>query len=1114
MADYERYNTRNVAQKEIYDSYMGILRISPNDINDSDVDDPTQILNTLYDEEKKQRTKIILSDSDGNVLPITFQPRAFTTQNTLYRDPITGIDSIKDEEDILHIATIINEGKGYVFASHNFTNRGSLFIEKDDSVDSRHSSLRVLSGGKTSSSIKEKRGEGWLLYPTESPNDDNYFNSKNKHKLFDESDTTTPRYKQVEDSLYKWTAEKHSSQIGNSERVIVTGRYVNQTNQFNEEIPVYYTRDYILGHYDGHQVNTDVKNNMFQRWGINGKNDIGFTDNVTKLSWTRLDKLIWESLDEILSGHVRHHKGRYTELGVKESAFPGILDKLGIEGNEYKNNAPILGTEMARGTIMYHAMPFHRYWYHRTRQALRGLIERKKGSPDVDLSEYQEYETDENGVVTQITLDKWILNKGLSINDENDTFEKDLITDFTETISDENADDDDENVNYNLIHDEISKLQTFYENNLITPCSKGTVGFVHSLAKNFVLCNGRHVNFANFPNLSLTNEVIFDTTRIYTTTVNDLDELSLSATESIIKIEETKNSDSSESTDTNEENDNIEVVNDQEQDDNNEDIEQDDNNEEENDTSTARYTVTIKDVGIGNSSSYDPINGFVINTKITGILKALIKSSNSSKSNIKLPNLFALFESTPRFIRGLNWKVSNSPNPVDVYNSIIDNDSETNKYVSESLKTNADYMDICNVSNSKNVYKLQKEFNTTDLPHFHTYDHYVVKETHQHTMFSNIEGGVEEDEENNKKYISHLLHIYHCDNTRGGHVHHKNHMMTDNMMNFDRVYSKLNLFHSPGSYNFGFYSEVADNWKDKDFFNYNFKDIYKGKTFLGFTPIPNLGLFAFNASIFNNKGEADDFKQRGTLKEIETLSEDTSDANQLYYVDGEGGKHFLYEAKITPEGEESDIFNNDDIFNKELSNITITYTGHKNEQDSDTENVDTDLITQNSNAIKAHDAEKQRRKFMAMKMNEAEGFIPISYCGKASGRVIFGWSRSERSGWKSSSRNTYHDNKYNVASYIMCIPPTSITVDDNSPWRCWSSISYFNPNKLGVGKVENYINNRQDFNEDTDYYDVNSVTQLPSSEKYKKYKYGGVGVIVDETCPTPAYQNLLPLIRI
>jgi hypothetical protein len=34
----ERFNVRNVAQKEIYDSYMGILRISPND----GIDDPTE----------------------------------------------------------------------------------------------------------------------------------------------------------------------------------------------------------------------------------------------------------------------------------------------------------------------------------------------------------------------------------------------------------------------------------------------------------------------------------------------------------------------------------------------------------------------------------------------------------------------------------------------------------------------------------------------------------------------------------------------------------------------------------------------------------------------------------------------------------------------------------------------------------------------------------------------------------------------------------------------------------------------------------------------------------------------------------------------------------------
>jgi hypothetical protein len=88
----ENFNTRNVAQKEIYDSYMGILRISPNEINGTEFDDATQLLNTLYDEDKKQRTQIILSDSDGNILPITFQPRAFE-QSVIRRNVAQGIDT-------------------------------------------------------------------------------------------------------------------------------------------------------------------------------------------------------------------------------------------------------------------------------------------------------------------------------------------------------------------------------------------------------------------------------------------------------------------------------------------------------------------------------------------------------------------------------------------------------------------------------------------------------------------------------------------------------------------------------------------------------------------------------------------------------------------------------------------------------------------------------------------------------------------------------------------------------------------------------------------------------------------------------------------------------------
>ena len=46
----EKYQIRNVAEREIYDSYMGIMRISPNPVSDSNdklVDDPTSHLNSI-----------------------------------------------------------------------------------------------------------------------------------------------------------------------------------------------------------------------------------------------------------------------------------------------------------------------------------------------------------------------------------------------------------------------------------------------------------------------------------------------------------------------------------------------------------------------------------------------------------------------------------------------------------------------------------------------------------------------------------------------------------------------------------------------------------------------------------------------------------------------------------------------------------------------------------------------------------------------------------------------------------------------------------------------------------------------------------------------------------
>lgn len=984
----ERFNTRNVSNKEIYDSYMGILRISPNEVMGTDVDDPTQLLNSLYNDYENRRTVIILSDSDGNILPVNFQPRAFNT-TVLERDLTTATDTYKNI-DLLNVATIIGIDDGddsaftgsTLYVSNEMKCRSTILLtrpENESAQKYRHSNLKILSGGEPAISSKLKTGRGWLLYPTDCPNDDNYFNAKNKFNLFDEDETTIPRYKQVEENLYKWPRKKHDT-IPAKERVIIGDKLITQINEYNEEVPIYYTRDYILGHFDGHQLQTGLDGNTTaSSWGIDGTDgSVGKTNYMTKLSWTRFDKLIWESLEEILTGNVRHVKGRYDELGINEIAAPGIIDKLGLDKSdtphEYKSFAPILGTEMARGTIMYHAMPFHRYWYHRTRQALRNAIERRKSEMGED-----------------------VLNKPDNQSMDDYVVEKDLVANSY-------AQKDGEDTSHRL---EINQLESYYLNELITPASSGTVGFVHSLGKNFLLCNGRTVNFQNFPNLSLTNELIFDTTITQNGTILT------------------------------------------------------DKNGNNVKGGLANFDNTTKSFKLNDLSSDTSSVGY-----------ALLKSHGSG-GKIKLPNLFALFEKSPRFIRGLMWNSTNNDNTsVNVFN---ENDGDSDYVPSSDVSLPSLGLEIINKdTNGKEVslrIKNKNDLTKVDKPYFHTFDHLIEKETHYHNLWSEIEGGANGTSDA-------LISRAHCQNTRGGNVGNSKEWHFDTFMNFDRTYSKTNLFASKGTYKF-----AGSTWDDGGgwaaYCAGSGNNVYTGNAYYThFTPIPTIGLTLFNTSIFNNAAAAKHsdgtYMARGTHRDC------------YRFRDAEGTWHVL--STEAP--------------------INVTYN-----------NLNADKTTEK---IKKYDGEKERRKFFAMKMNEAEGFVPISWFGKASGAVHLAWSRDERSGSNSSSRNTYHDYKYNVGGYKMASivgkyrEETEMVNEKEtiSYWRCVSSIPYINPNKLGVGNIKDYTTNKKEYNEDTDYYDVNCVTQLPKNDTYKNYKYGGRNINVDETCPTPPYMNLLPLIRI
>lgn len=131
MAD--RYNVRNVAQKEVYDSYMGILRISPNLVYGVDEDDATNMLNTLADfrneyGENVQEIKVQMSDSDGNMLPVYFIPRAFTTEVTLRE----GENNYTSLENIINICTWCNNS---IFVSNKMDIRSTLSLKIKNTDD-------------------------------------------------------------------------------------------------------------------------------------------------------------------------------------------------------------------------------------------------------------------------------------------------------------------------------------------------------------------------------------------------------------------------------------------------------------------------------------------------------------------------------------------------------------------------------------------------------------------------------------------------------------------------------------------------------------------------------------------------------------------------------------------------------------------------------------------------------------------------------------------------------------------------------------------------------------------------------------------------------------------
>lgn len=468
LKEMTEFNARNVSQKEIYDSYMGILRISPNKIQGKNVDDPTPLLNTLVDFKgihegigRNKEVKVTLSDSDGNELPIKFIPKVFTTQVMI--NEFNG----KENRGIINMST---EVQGYTYVSNKLTVRSTLILSNPVA---KKSQLTFILGCPSSNNSNTIECEEILSYPIEAPNDDSFFNNKNKFNLFNPAITEVSRALQMEENLANWTREEYANTglLYSDHHVKINGQFVDTISKNNQYIPILYNKDYVLGSYEGHTV-TKRNDNWIPDTGT--ENVIIKDGKQTRLSWLRFDNLIWEALEEILQGKVRHTAGRYNGLGksgnddICDTLFGGSYSEV---IDDLRQKGPILGQGVQDGIVSYTAMPLKRYWFHRCRQVVsnleywQNLVEKSPNKPNWE----------------------WFNTSGFSWGN------------YSQITGD--------NIKYNK--KELDYLQSAFTNGLITAASDAVVAPQHTLSRHFIICDGSEINFINYPNISLKNHKIF-----------------------------------------------------------------------------------------------------------------------------------------------------------------------------------------------------------------------------------------------------------------------------------------------------------------------------------------------------------------------------------------------------------------------------------------------------------------------------------------------------------------------------------------------------------------------------------------------------------------------------
>lgn len=339
---------RNVANQEIYDSYCGILRISPYVQDDIYIDDPTALLKSVGEEIK-------LSDSVGNFLNITFVPQQLTTlvvdENSSNKDETTFV-----EVNVINVTQKVNN----LYVVDKLTVSPTFWIKPK----------------KDEAPIKIINGERTLLFPTVSPEDTKYLNHNCKLFYSPENASLTSINKKFDneagdeifyDEKYDdYHVKINGKKIYRQREKTVTDENGTITTEVSM-VPELYKHDYVLGQAAGDTYKNDDKS------------------ITTKLSFLNIEKIVWSLLEGSVGGAYRSFEGRYRNLfptgigtaagdGTEDNLFKTLFMKENSEESidaieeEIKKNAPLVGLPVQSGLIMYNAIPFRRLIFHNLRR--------------------------------------------------------------------------------------------------------------------------------------------------------------------------------------------------------------------------------------------------------------------------------------------------------------------------------------------------------------------------------------------------------------------------------------------------------------------------------------------------------------------------------------------------------------------------------------------------------------------------------------------------------------------------------------------------------------------------------------------------------------------------